>query len=299
MAGEPIRQSLPQGEETKLRDLLKQLRDEVMMGTHRKARNLVRDKVDPALSTPSSPEVCPACGQVGAPLVHLRWCYAPWRGLPFAPDHVLVPREVLEGISAFRGTTFSEGLLEDLLDLVDEALARGVSAAPQPPSPGQGECECFGDLGLHASTYGGPNGERLCDLCGKPVAPPSSGEAEAVAREGLRQEIINTPETADFMAGVPLEAAHQRERWGSDHDAGKTPWDWFWLIGYLAQKAASAAVAGDEEKAKHHTISTGAALANWHAALAGADRRMVTGAPLDVREQADSLSLKADGGDHG
>ena len=88
-------------------------------------------------------------------------------------------------------------------------------------------------------------------------------------REALRREIINTPETADFMAGVPIEAAHQRERWGSEHDAGKTPFDWFWLVGYLAQKAATAAVSGDAEKAKHHTISTAAALANWHAALTG------------------------------
>jgi Zn ribbon nucleic-acid-binding protein len=88
-------------------------------------------------------------------------------------------------------------------------------------------------------------------------------------RERIRAEVINTPETADFMAAVPLEAAHQRERWGSSHDAGKTPFDWFWLVGYLAQKAASAAVAGDDEKAKHHTISTAAALANWHAQLGG------------------------------
>jgi hypothetical protein len=93
----------------------------------------------------------------------------------------------------------------------------------------------------------------------------------------IRSQVINTPETADFMAGVPLEAAHQRERWGSDHDAGKTPFDWFWLVGYLAQKAASSAVAGDTEKAKHHTISTAAALANWHAALSGADTSMRPG----------------------
>lgn len=93
----------------------------------------------------------------------------------------------------------------------------------------------------------------------------------------VREEIINTPETADFMAGVPLEAAHQRERWGADHDAGKTPFDWFWLIGYLAQKAADASCRGDAEKAKHHTISTAAALANWHAALIGADNRMRPG----------------------
>lgn len=96
-------------------------------------------------------------------------------------------------------------------------------------------------------------------------------------REALRREIVNSPETADFMAGVPLEAAHQRERWGADHDAGKSPFDWFWLIGFLGQKAAAAAVAGDTEKAMHHTISTAAALANWHAALSGADTSMRPG----------------------
>lgn len=89
--------------------------------------------------------------------------------------------------------------------------------------------------------------------------------------------LVNTPETIDFMIGVPLEATHQRERWAADHDAGKTPFDWFWLIGYLAQKAAAAAVAGDADKARHHTISTAAALANWHAALSGADTSMRPG----------------------
>lgn len=89
------------------------------------------------------------------------------------------------------------------------------------------------------------------------------------ARADLRSEIVNSPETADFMEAVPLEAAHQRDRWGAEHDAGKSPFDWFWLIGYLAQKAADAAVRGDTDKALHHTISTAAALANWHGALSG------------------------------
>jgi hypothetical protein len=80
---------------------------------------------------------------------------------------------------------------------------------------------------------------------------------------------INTPETEDWMAGVPLEAIHQIERYGRAHDAGKTPFDWFWLIGYLAQKAAMAHLARDAEKAKHHTISTAAALLNWHRQLSG------------------------------
>lgn len=87
----------------------------------------------------------------------------------------------------------------------------------------------------------------------------------------------DNPEVIDFAKGVQLEASHQRARWGSDHDAGKTPFDWFWLIGYLAQKAADAAVRGDADKAKHHTISTAAALANWHLALAGSDQRMRPG----------------------
>lgn len=89
--------------------------------------------------------------------------------------------------------------------------------------------------------------------------------------------LINTPETADFLKGVQLEAAHQRERWPAEHDAGKSPFDWFWLIGFLAQKAAAANVAGDAEKAKHHTISTAAALANWHLAIAGVDSTMRPG----------------------
>lgn len=88
---------------------------------------------------------------------------------------------------------------------------------------------------------------------------------------------LNTPEIADFAAGVVAEAQHQRARFAASHDAGKTPLDWFWLIGFLAQKAAFAAIAGDQEKALHHTISTAAALANWHAALSGANNAMRPG----------------------
>ena len=117
-------------------------------------------------------------------------------------------------------------------------------------------------------------------------APSERGEVERL-REKVRADIINTPETVDFMAGVPLEAAHQRDRWGADHDAGKSPFDWFWLIGYLAQKAADASVRGDVEKALHHTISTAAALANWHAALAGDDTRMRPGISAEIQAAAE------------
>lgn len=98
----------------------------------------------------------------------------------------------------------------------------------------------------------------------------SVGEVEALhARISELEALINTPQTDIWFDGVRLEAAHQQERWGSNHDAGKTAFDWFWLIGYLAQKAASSSVANDPDKAKHHTISTAAALLNWHRALTG------------------------------
>lgn len=84
-----------------------------------------------------------------------------------------------------------------------------------------------------------------------------------------RHQLLNTPELHSFSEGVTLEALHQRERWGTDHDAGKAPADWFWLVGYLAGKALHAQTSGNAEKALHHTISTAAALANWHAAITG------------------------------
>lgn len=86
--------------------------------------------------------------------------------------------------------------------------------------------------------------------------------------ERLRKE-RDTPELHNFVRAVELEAQHQRARWGSDHDAGKTPADWFWLVGYLAGKALHAQVGGLVDKALHHTVSTAAVLANWHAAILG------------------------------
>lgn len=100
------------------------------------------------------------------------------------------------------------------------------------------------------------------------------------------KDAINTPCTTDFLEAVPLEAAHQLERWGSDHDAGKTPLDWFWLIGYLAQKATVSAQVGDHAKYRHHIITTGAALLNWFRQVAGEDDGM--------RPGIDSRALKGD-----
>lgn len=91
------------------------------------------------------------------------------------------------------------------------------------------------------------------------------------------ETLINTPQTGDWISAVRLEAAHQIERWGVEQDAGKSPSDWFWLIGYLSGKALASAVIGNVDKAKHHTISTGAALLNWHRHLTGESRLMRPG----------------------
>ncbi|OKO68366.1 hypothetical protein AC629_42185, partial [Bradyrhizobium sp. NAS80.1] len=88
--------------------------------------------------------------------------------------------------------------------------------------------------------------------------------------ERLR-EILDTPLHEPFLNAAVHEAKHQIYRWGAEHDAKKTAWDWFWTLGYLGGKAAHAALAGDWTKAKHHTITAGALLANWHAHIVDAE----------------------------
>lgn len=83
--------------------------------------------------------------------------------------------------------------------------------------------------------------------------------------------LVHTPQTHEWLEAVPLEAAYQIERWGTSHDQGKEPQDWFWLLGWLAGKAVHAAMSGDSEKAKHHTVSSAAVLLNWHRHLSGED----------------------------
>lgn len=103
------------------------------------------------------------------------------------------------------------------------------------------------------------------------IATPPAAIPDMVVDGELERlrTLLNTPELHDFAKGAVLEAAHQRERWGNDHDAGKEPADWFWLLGYLAGKALKAHNDGNTEKALHHTISSAAALANWHGAILG------------------------------
>ena len=102
--------------------------------------------------------------------------------------------------------------------------------------------------------------------------------ATAAARELNRlYEIINTPMYLQFLEATHREAIHQVERWGTPHDRGKEPQDWFWLVGYLSGKALRAHIDGDVAIAQHHTISSAAALLNWHAHITGYNTRFAPG----------------------
>jgi hypothetical protein len=83
-------------------------------------------------------------------------------------------------------------------------------------------------------------------------------------------EILNTPYVDYFAQAAAAEAKHQRFRWGDEGDVAKTAWDWFWALGYLGGKAAHAALTGDLDKARHHTITAAALLANWHRHISAA-----------------------------
>ncbi|KAF1042598.1 MAG: hypothetical protein GAK35_02645 [Herbaspirillum frisingense] len=100
-------------------------------------------------------------------------------------------------------------------------------------------------------------------------SPPTAGEDEKDAEIARLNQIINNPQSGDFLRAVSTEGEHQRQRWGSSHDAGKAPADWFWLVGYLAGKALHAHSGGDMQKAEHHVITAAAALLNWHMAMFG------------------------------
>jgi hypothetical protein len=98
----------------------------------------------------------------------------------------------------------------------------------------------------------------------------SEGEVDDLRSELERlRGLVARPYVGAWTDEVIIEAAHQRERWGAEHDHGKQPEDWFWVIGYLAGKALASHKAGDLEKARHHTVSTATVLAHWAAAVAG------------------------------
>lgn len=99
--------------------------------------------------------------------------------------------------------------------------------------------------------------------------------------------LINTPRTDDFFEAVRIESAHQIERWGTEHDAGKRPEDWIALAVYLLGKATRAHYEGDRDKLLHHVITVAAVCLNWHRNATGVSTAMRPDAGLiDARSPA-------------
>jgi hypothetical protein len=105
-------------------------------------------------------------------------------------------------------------------------------------------------------------------------------EVERLRADAERYRAIHTPEISNFVVAIESEALHQRERWGNEHDAGKSDADWFWLVGYLAGKGIRPEVT--PEKQLHHIITTAAACLNWHAHKLGVFTNMRPGIDGDA-----------------
>lgn len=118
------------------------------------------------------------------------------------------------------------------------------------------------------------------------VDVPGLGTFQCRKSPAPQSEPVDVPITRDFWAGVRREVEYQRQKWGTTSDEGKTHADWFWLVGHLAGKALHAAIAGNIDKALHHTISSAAALANWHAAITGEHTAMRPGIEPPEGERA-------------
>jgi hypothetical protein len=133
------------------------------------------------------------------------------------------------------------------------------------PSPDCKNCDGTGVYSWEKLNAAAEAAPKPADLPDEPFVSVRRDLFERMTEQLERADrLLNTPEVVDFAKGVQFEAVHQRARWGSDHDAGKTDADWFWLVGYLAGKALH-----KPEKRLHHLITAAAALANWHAYTLG------------------------------
>ena len=83
------------------------------------------------------------------------------------------------------------------------------------------------------------------------------------------ESLINTPTIDNFLSGIIYESAHQVERWKDNVDRESESFNWVFLVGHLATRAAAYHEAGNKEKALHHTITTAAVCLNWHRFLKG------------------------------
>jgi hypothetical protein len=147
-----------------------------------------------------------------------------------------------------------------------------------------GECEDCLRVRVEKLSERAEQAERRLEAIGNEmlgdcqVGPGDYAWSEHLRRVRELRRLLDTPEIIDFAKAVQLEAAHQRKRWGSDHDDGKTDADWFWLIGFLGGKAlhnpgpfeSPGHRRQQQQKQLHRIITIAAAAANWHAAKLGA-----------------------------
>jgi hypothetical protein len=105
------------------------------------------------------------------------------------------------------------------------------------------------------------------------VAQPAQTERAQLEAEIARlRTIIHTPESDDFLKGVAIEAEYQRQLHGIDATEARFDWvQYFWVTGYLLNKALAACKSGEcnGDKAKHHLITATALISNWHNVLTG------------------------------
>ena len=129
--------------------------------------------------------------------------------------------------------------------------------------------------------------EELARIITK-TAPSGNGVDSYIICEVAHKLATEVRDQRAMLAGITparlaamVRMAETMGRWLEWHEM-------YGPFGYLAQKAVTAEVAGDTDKAKHHTISTAAALLNWHRQINGKTDGMRPGIipPEDVRAAA-------------
>lgn len=181
----------------------------------------------------------------------------------------------------------SNGLMDNLLTLLVDEVVKNVAALSSSVAPEQelarmtrmfhAACEDLGaisdELGIDSEIDGGA--DPIIEAIREMRATYMSSQPSAAHAEGLQVEIdrltaiINTPHLNDFLQAVSIEAEHQRQRWGVNHDAGKLPGDWLFLVGNLGSRAVEYDKQGNTEKYLHHIITSAAACLNWHLSAQG------------------------------
>lgn len=132
------------------------------------------------------------------------------------------------------------------------------------------ECDCPPE-GMDLSEVPAVNAEPQW---GNPEQQMRIDELEKIVAEKDQiiahyKDLINTPLISHFLQAVKLEAAHQVERWKDSVDRESESFNWVFLVGHLATRAAAYHEAENKEKALHHTITTAAVCLNWHKFLVG------------------------------